>query len=60
VATTLTVHVLGPRLGESVILELPDGGVGVIDSFAPEGTSPHPVIDFLNQRFPRLHAPRSA
>jgi hypothetical protein len=54
VAATLTVHVLGPRLGESVILELPDGSVGVIDSFATLEDGPQPVIDFLNRRFPAL------
>ena len=49
----LGIHVLGPRYGESVILELPDGGVGVIDSFAARSAD-HPVITFLKRRFPRL------
>jgi hypothetical protein len=48
----LGVHVLGPRYGESIILELPDGGIGVIDSFAGQ-RSPHPVVEFLTTRFPR-------
>ena len=29
----LGVHVLGPGFGESIIIELPGGEVGVIDSF---------------------------
>ena len=52
-ATRLGIHVIGPRIGESIVLELPDGGVGVIDSFASRrGT--HPVIAFLDSRFPGL------
>jgi hypothetical protein len=51
-AARLGVHVLGPRYGESIILELPDGGVGVIDSFASTGT--HPVVAFLEATYPQL------
>jgi hypothetical protein len=52
-AALLGIHVIGPRYGESIILQLPDGGVGVIDSFAPRRGS-HPVIAFLKSRFPSL------
>jgi hypothetical protein len=34
--TALGVHVLGQGVGESVVLEMPNGGVGVIDCFAPQ------------------------
>lgn len=50
----LGIHIIGPRLGESIVLELPDGGVGVIDSFASHGGARHPVIEFLKGRFPQL------
>jgi len=46
----LGIHVIGPRYGESVILALPDGGIGVIDSFASR--THHPVMDFLKSQFP--------
>ncbi|MGL4554347.1 MAG: MBL fold metallo-hydrolase [Gemmataceae bacterium] len=52
-AGRLGIHVLGPRFGESIILELPDGGVGVIDSFAPQRGS-HPVVEFLGSARPDL------
>lgn len=46
----LGIHVIGPRLGESIVLHLPDGGIGVIDSYAcPK--APHPVVRFLKRRF---------
>ncbi len=51
-AARLGIHILGPRYGESIILELPDGTIGVIDSFASSGT--HPVIAFLEATFPAL------
>jgi hypothetical protein len=53
-SSLLGIHVLGPRLGESIIVELPDGGVGVIDSFAGGEKTPHPVIAFLEQKYPKL------
>jgi hypothetical protein len=34
-ARPLGVHVIGAGYGESIILEMPNGGVGVIDCFAP-------------------------
>jgi beta-lactamase superfamily II metal-dependent hydrolase len=51
----LGIHVIGPRLGESIVLELPDGGVGVIDSYAGH-RGDHPLIGFLKgkRRFPLL------
>lgn len=52
-AAHLGIHVIGPRYGESIVLELPDGGVGVIDSFAAWRV-PHPVVGFLESRFPAL------
>lgn len=51
-ASRLVIHVLGPRFGESVILGLPDGSVGVIDSFASSGK--HPVVAFLEGAFPTV------
>lgn len=49
----LGIHVIGPRLGESIVLQLPDGGVGVIDSYAGPKAA-HPVIAFLKRRFAGL------
>jgi beta-lactamase superfamily II metal-dependent hydrolase len=47
---SLGVHVLGPGYGESIILELPDGQLGVIDCFRdPFGRSC--VAEFLHERF---------
>lgn len=50
----LGIHVLGPKLGEAVVVELPDNGVGVIDSFASGAHGRHPVIDFLRREYPAL------
>lgn len=52
-AKRLGIHVLGPCHGESVVLQLPDGGVGVIDSFAGR-VKAHPVVDYLKAEFPGL------
>lgn len=49
----LGVHVLGPGYGESIVLELPDGNVGVIDCFARRH-APNPVLGFLESRYPGL------
>jgi hypothetical protein len=49
----LGIHVIGPRYGESIAVELPDGGIGVIDSFADRKGS-HPLVGFLATRFPAL------
>jgi hypothetical protein len=53
----LGVHVLGQGFGESIILEMPNGGVGVIDCFAPqlkattraERLQANPTLRFLIQ-----------
>jgi beta-lactamase superfamily II metal-dependent hydrolase len=45
------VHVLGPGYGESIVLELPDGQLGVIDAFQ-DGMSPPPVLQFVQERWP--------
>lgn len=47
----LGVHILGPGFGESIIIELPDGEIGVIDSFAARHTGP-PALEFLRVNFP--------
>jgi hypothetical protein len=47
------VHVIGPGFGESVVIELPGGEVGVVDSFAPRHGQP-PVLDFIRAEFPNL------
>jgi hypothetical protein len=47
---TIGIHVLGPGYGESIVVELPDGQLGVIDSFrTPIG----PVLlpELLRRRF---------
>ncbi len=49
----LGVHVIGPGYGESIIIELPNGEVGVIDSFGTHHTGP-PTLDFLKSRYPTL------
>jgi hypothetical protein len=45
------VHVLGPGYGESIVLELPDGQLGVIDAFQ-DGSSPPPALQFVQERWP--------
>jgi hypothetical protein len=45
------VHVLGPGYGESIVLELPDGQLGVIDAFQ-DGSSPPPALQFVQDRWP--------
>jgi hypothetical protein len=47
----LGVHILGPGFGETIIIELPDGEIGVIDSFAARHTGP-PALEFLRVNFP--------
>lgn len=42
----LTIHVIGPGFGECIVIELPDGQVGVVDSFCSRHADP-PVLDFL-------------
>ena len=49
----LGVHVIGPGFGESIVIELPTGEVGVIDSFVARHTDP-PVLNFLREQFPSL------
>ena len=49
----LGIHVIGPRYGEYVVLELPDESVAVLDSFGDRrGTSP--ILAFLREHFPNL------
>src|SRR3954452_21250288 len=51
----LGVHVIGAGYGESIVLEMPNGGVGVIDCFAPrlkattrdERLQANPTLGFL-------------
>jgi hypothetical protein len=47
----LAVHVIGPGYGESIVLHLPDGSVGVIDTFAARHGRP-PTLGFLRSHFP--------
>jgi beta-lactamase superfamily II metal-dependent hydrolase len=49
----LGVHVIGPGFGESIIVELPGGEVGVIDSFTSRHTGP-PTLEFLHANYPDL------
>ncbi len=49
----LGVHVLGPGYGESIVIELPGGEVGVIDSFGTHYTGP-PSLDFVRANYPGL------
>jgi beta-lactamase superfamily II metal-dependent hydrolase len=56
-ASKFGIHVVGPRTGESIVVQLPDGGVGVIDSFA-DRYSPHPVVSWLRARFQKLDSLR--
>jgi beta-lactamase superfamily II metal-dependent hydrolase len=46
---TIGIHVLGPGYGESIVLELPDGQCGVIDTFAGRAKNPPPVLQFLER-----------
>ena len=50
----LGVHVIGPGYGESIVIELPTGEIGVIDSFGTHHTDP-PILDFLRDGFPTLN-----
>lgn len=49
----LAVHVLGPGFGESIVIELPGGEVGLIDSFRTRH-APSPVLEFLRSLRPEL------
>lgn len=49
----LGVHVLGPGFGETIIIELPSGEVGVVDSFAARYTGP-PALEYLSQLHPAI------
>ena len=49
------MHVIGPGFGESAVIELPGGEVGVVDSFAPRRGSP-PVLEFIRSEFPTVQA----
>lgn len=45
----LGVHIFGPGFGESVVLEFPDGSVGVVDAFCDsQGRSP--VLEFVTSQ----------
>jgi hypothetical protein len=47
---TIGIHVLGPGYGESIVVELPDGQWGIIDSFRmPLG--PVPLPELLRRHF---------
>ena len=52
-SSRLGIHVIGPRYGECVVLELPDGTIAVVDCFADRHGIPS-LIGFLHQRFPTL------
>lgn len=49
----LGVHVLGPGFGETIIIELPNGEMGVVDSFAARFTGP-PALEYLRVNHPTL------
>lgn len=55
----LWVHVIGPGYGESVVIELPNGEVGVVDSFAAPRAAP-PTLEFLRAWYPDLSKLRFA
>jgi len=46
---SLGIHILGPGFGESVVIECPDGSVGVVDVFA-DSRGACPVLNFLRSR----------
>jgi len=47
----LEIHVIGAAKGESIIIRLPNGTWGVIDSYAPSVTHPstNPTLQFLRE-----------
>ena len=47
----LSVHVFGGRIGESIVIELPNGEWGVVDNYTPNLNEPEssPTIRFLNE-----------
>ncbi len=47
---SIGIHTIGPGYGETIVLELPDGSVGVIDAYRP-GKSRFPAAEFLRRRF---------
>lgn len=57
---TLGIHILGRGFGESIVLQMPNGGVGVIDCFAPrlkaatsaERLEANPTLRFLKKLGP--------
>jgi beta-lactamase superfamily II metal-dependent hydrolase len=59
---TLGIHVIGAGFGESIVVELPNGGIGLIDCFSSSLSPPSPGTASLNPtlRFLRddLHADR--
>ncbi|MEX0977371.1 MAG: hypothetical protein WDZ48_00870 [Pirellulales bacterium] len=50
-AERLGVHVIGPRYGESIIVELPDGSLGIIDSFSVRKRKSQ-IHKLIGTRFP--------
>lgn len=48
----LGIHLLGGSYGESIVVELPDGGWGVVDCFGPANGErhAHPTAEFLQAR----------
>lgn len=48
----IAVHVFGGTMGESIVVEFPDGTCGVIDCHTQSGTNleKNPVCCFLSQR----------
>ena len=48
----LSIHVLGAAKGESIIVQLPDGRWGVVDSYAgsPDDPSTNPTVTFLRDK----------
>lgn len=50
----ISVHIIGPGYGESIVLELPDGTLGVVDSFVvgPGDSRRCPPYDLLQELYP--------
>lgn len=58
----LGIHVIGKGFGESIVIELPNGSVGVVDCYASNLARPdraresNPVLRFLDKNYPSIES----
>lgn len=46
------IHIIGPGYGETIVIELPDGKIGIVDCYAAtnERGNLHPIFRFINEK----------